>query len=88
MMTTAVKDWIPGIVIIRLSYGRYFTATGGKDKRFQIDFSEIETVHVRTDNVELFSLFDPQRSINSDQDFHVGRLYAFCAETRDISNFF
>ena len=59
----------------------------GKDKRFQIGFTEVEAVHMRTDNAELFSLFNTQFSIHSSKDFLVGDFHAFGTKHGNISNF-
>ena len=36
-----------------------------KDKRFRVCFTEFKTIHVRTDNAELFTLFSTQFSVYS-----------------------
>ena len=42
-----------------------------KDNRFQIGFADFKSIHVRTDNAELFSLFDTHFSVHSGKDLFV-----------------
>ena len=42
---------------------------GGQDKRFQVGFAQFKTVHVGTDDAELFSLFDTHLSVHGGLNF-------------------
>ena len=52
-----------------------------KEKRFQIGFTEVEAVHIRTDNAELFSLFGTQLSVYGGQHFLISNFHAFSAKS-------
>ena len=60
--------------------------SSSQNQRFQIKLAQFQTVHVGTDDAELFSLFGTHLSVYGGEDLLISRLHAFGTEAGDICN--
>ena len=58
-----------------------------ENQRFQIEFAQFKTVHVGTDDTELFRLFFTHLSVHGGEHLFIGRFHAFGSEAGNIRNF-
>ena len=61
--------------------------SSSQNQRFQIKLTQLETIHVGTNDAELFSLFSTHLSVHGSKHLFIGRFHAFCTEARNICDF-
>ena len=58
-----------------------------QNQRFQIKFTQVEAIHVGTDDAELFSLFFTHRSVHRSEHLLVSSFHSLGAEVGNIRDF-
>ena len=61
--------------------------SSSQNQRFQIKLTQLETIHVGTNDAELFSLFSTHLSVHGGKQLLIGRFHAFCTGARNICDF-
>ena len=62
--------------------------SGCQNQRFQIKLTQLETIHVGTNDAELFSLFSTHLSVHGGKQLLIGRFHTVRSKGRNIRNFF
>ena len=62
--------------------------SSSQNQRFQIKLTQLETIHVGTDDAELFSLFSTHLSVHGSKHLFIGRFHIVRSKGRNIRNFF
>ncbi len=62
--------------------------SSSQNQRFQIKLTQLETIHVGTDDAELFSLFSTHLSVHGSKHLLIGRFHTVRSKGRNIRNFF
>ena len=62
--------------------------SSSQNQRFQIERAQFKTVHVGTDDAELFSLFSTHLSVHGSKHLVIGRFHTVRSKGRNIRKFF